>query len=183
MNPTTRARRLRRKSTWAEKALWRILRNQRLSNYKFRRQHPTGEYTLDFYCPEARLAIETDGMGHGHPERRLEDEARDEFLRGQGILVKRIWNSQLRRQPEVVRVTLWQLLQERVPHPGNVKPVHRITSRVIEPDRYTEGTPHPSPLPVGRGEGVRVVGDQNVHRGRARCRVSGGEGDPRRRAT
>ena len=56
-----RARRLRLKSTWAEKVLWRMVRNERFAGYKFRRQHPFGAYTLDFYCAEARLVVETDG--------------------------------------------------------------------------------------------------------------------------
>ena len=160
MNVVTRARQLRRKATWAEKALWRILRNERFSGYKFRRQQPAGDFTLDFYCPEARLALEVDGIGHGHPERRIEDERRDEFLSSRGILVKRIWNSQLRGQLKPVREVLWQLLQERAPHPGNVKPARRVTPRVLNPDLDSAGTPHPIPLPVRRGEGVRsaVVG-------------------------
>jgi very-short-patch-repair endonuclease len=31
---------------------------------KFRRQHPLGIYTADFYCAEARLVIEVDGTHH-----------------------------------------------------------------------------------------------------------------------
>ena len=100
MNEIPRARQLRRKQTWAEKALWRLLRDRRFSGYKFRRQHPLGDYYLDFYCAEARLALETDGFGHGFPDQQRHDAQRDEFLRAQGILVKRIWNWQLRRQLE-----------------------------------------------------------------------------------
>ena len=150
MDPIARARRLRRKQTWAEKALWRLLRDRRFSGYKFRRQHPLGEYYLDFYCAEARLVLETDGFGHGFPDQQRHDARRDEFLRSQGIVVKRIWNWQLRRQLEWVRYNLWKLLQERVPHPGNTQPARPVTSRVLSPDKPT---PHPSPLPVRRGEG------------------------------
>ena len=142
-----RARRLRLKSTWAEKVLWRMLRNERFAGYKFRRQHPYEAYTLDFYCAEARLVVEADGGGHGHPARQCHDVARDAFLRSQGILVKRIWNSQLRREPQVVRDNLWILLQERAPHPGNVKPARRVTSRVLDPDRPSAKTPHPALSP------------------------------------
>ena len=52
------ARALRQQRTWAEKLIWRWLRNRRFSAYKFRRQHPAGSYFLDFYCEEARLSIE-----------------------------------------------------------------------------------------------------------------------------
>ena len=138
----SRARQLRRKQTWAEKALWRLLRDRRFSGYKFRRQHPLGDYYLDFYCAEARLVLETDGFGHGHPNQQKHDAQRDEFLRSHGILVKRIWNWQLRRQLEWVRYNLWKLLQERAPHPGNVPPIRRVTSRVLNPD-----LPAPDPIP------------------------------------
>jgi very-short-patch-repair endonuclease len=143
MEPVSRARLLRRKQTWAEKALWRLLRDHRFSGYKFRRQHPLGRYYLDFYCAEARLVLETDGFGHGFPGQQKHDAQRDEFLRSQDIVVKRIWNWQLRRQLEWVRYNLWKLLQERAPHPGNVPPARRVTSRVLNPD-------HPPSAPVLR---------------------------------
>ena len=147
-----RVRRLRKKSTWAERALWRMLRSGRFAGYKFRRQHPYGEYILDFYGAEARLVLETDGGGHGHPTKQLRDANRDAFLQSHGILVKRIWNSQLKREPQVVRDSLWSLLQQRAPHPGNAKPAKRVTSRVLVPDL-------PDPLrPAGRLDaGVRTL--------------------------
>ena len=149
-----RARNLREKSSWAEKLLWRMLRNERFSGYKFRRQHPFGPYTLDFYCAEARLVVETDGFQHGHPAQQKHDAERDAFLASHGIVVKRIWNWRLRREPQVVRDNLWTLLQERAPHPGNVKPAKRVTSRVLNPDRPTTKTPHPALSP---SDGERVT--------------------------
>ena len=124
-----------------------MLRDQRFAGYKFRRQHPIGIYTLDFYCAEARFALETDGFGHGHPARQCRDAERDAFLKSQGILVKRVWNSQLRREAHVLRENIWLLLQERAPHPGNVRPEKRVTSRVLNPDRVTGKTPHPTLSP------------------------------------
>ena len=154
VNPVSASRQLRKRQAWAEKALWRLLRDRRFSGYKFRRQHPVGEYSLDFYCAEARLALEADGFGHGFPGQQQHDAKREEFLRSQGILVKRIWNWQLRRELEWVRHNLWKVLQERAPHPGNVPPARRVTSRVLDPDRVT---PHPDPLPVRRGEGEQAT--------------------------
>lgn len=46
-----------------EVLLWRILR-QRQTGFRFRRQHPIGTWVLDFYCPEAKLGIEIDGISH-----------------------------------------------------------------------------------------------------------------------
>lgn len=148
-----RARTLRKKSSGAEKLLWRILRNERFSGYKFRRQHPFGKYTLDFYCAEARVVLETDGFQHGHPAQQQHDAERDAFLAQHGIVVKRIWNWRLRKEPQVVRDNLWLLLQERAPHPGNVKPARRVTSRVLNSDRPTTKTPHPALSP---SDGERV---------------------------
>jgi very-short-patch-repair endonuclease len=152
----TRARILRKKSSWAEKLLWRMLRNERFSGYKFRRQHPFGIYTLDFYCAEARLVVETDGFQHGHPSQQQHDAKRDTFLANHGIVVKRIWNWRLKNEPQFVRDNLWMLLQERAPHPGNVKPAKRVISRVLNPDRPTTKTPHPA-LSPSDGERVSVT--------------------------
>ena len=157
-----RARTLRKKSSWAEKLLWRMLRNERFSGYKFRRQHPFGEYTLDFYCAEARLVLETDGFQHGHPEHQRHDAKRDAFLASHGIVVKRIWNWRLKKEPQVVRDNLWMQLQERAPHPGNVKPVRRVTSRVLNPDLPATKTPHPALSPSdGERVAARTVADKS----------------------
>ena len=54
-------RQLRKRMTDAEQRLWRALRRKQLANFKFRRQHPFGDYIIDFVCLEAMLAIEVDG--------------------------------------------------------------------------------------------------------------------------
>jgi len=111
------ARTLRKRDTWAEKLLWQMLRDRRFSEYKFRRQHIFASYILDFFCLEARLNIELDGGGHGHPEQRAIDVVRDAELEAEGIKVLRFWNSRLRREKQSIRDTIWQALQERAPHP------------------------------------------------------------------
>ena len=58
------ARRLRRVATAPEKRLWSRLRNRQLAGLKFRRQEPICGRVVDFFCAEARLAIELDGSGH-----------------------------------------------------------------------------------------------------------------------
>jgi len=47
--------------TAAEEMLWQLLRNKQVNNFKFRRQHPLGNYIADFYCHEAKVVIELDG--------------------------------------------------------------------------------------------------------------------------
>jgi very-short-patch-repair endonuclease len=56
---------LRNEATDAEKALWKVLRCRQVSALKFRRQHPFGDYILDFVCLEKKLVIEVDGGQHG----------------------------------------------------------------------------------------------------------------------
>ena len=47
--------------TDAEKALWKGPRCRQVSDLKFRRQHPFGDYIVDFVCLEDKLVIEVDG--------------------------------------------------------------------------------------------------------------------------
>src|SRR5437016_13613566 len=74
------ARQLRKKSIDAEKRLWRLLRDRRFNEFKFRRQYACGIYYLDFYCTLAKLAVELGGGGHGFPDQRARDEKRNQFL-------------------------------------------------------------------------------------------------------
>ena len=117
MADTQRARQLRQIETWAEKLMWRWLRDRRFSDYKFRRQHPIGNYYLDFFCEEAQLNIELDGGQHGFPEQQKHDLEREQFLQSRGIKTLRFWNSQLRRNAQVIRDSIFHELQIRAPHP------------------------------------------------------------------
>ena len=117
MADTELARQLRQTETWAEKLMWRWLRDRRFSGYKFRRQHPTGKYYLDFFCEEAELNIELDGSRHGFPDQRKHDEEREKLLKSLGIKTLRFWNSQLRRDAQTIRDTIFNELQSRAPHP------------------------------------------------------------------
>ena len=97
--------------------MWSWLRGRRFSDYKFRRQHPIGGYSLDFFCEEARLSIELDGSGHGYPSQQQHDSQRTAYLASLGIKELRFWNSHLRRDSESIRDTIFHALQERAPHP------------------------------------------------------------------
>src|SRR5580693_7555322 len=97
MATINRARQLRKEQTWAEKLVGRWLRDRRFNGYKFRRQHAVGDYYLDFFCEEARLNIEIDGLRHGFPEAQAHDAKREAYLKSCGIKTLRFWNSHLRR--------------------------------------------------------------------------------------
>jgi very-short-patch-repair endonuclease len=133
MNAIARARSLRRAMPEAQRRMWRLLRDRRFAGYKFRREHPLGRYTLDFYCAEAKLSLELDGGQHGFPEEHHRDEEKEKYLLSRGILTKRFWNWQVRREPEVVKQNLWLLLQERAPHPENVPATAEARSRSWPP--------------------------------------------------
>ena len=85
----SRARQLRREMTLPEGLIWRELR-KRPAGLKFRRQHPSGAYVLDFYCSDARLVIEIDGAAHDFGERPQLDTARDAWFSRNGIATLRI---------------------------------------------------------------------------------------------
>jgi very-short-patch-repair endonuclease len=82
-----RARELRRTPTPPEYRLWLLLR-QRPDGLKFRKQHPLGPFTVDFYCPARRL-VEVDGDSHGMGDNPVRDRRRDLWLRDQGLRVLR----------------------------------------------------------------------------------------------
>jgi very-short-patch-repair endonuclease len=73
----------------AEIALWLALRG-RPEGLKFRRQHPSGPFTADFYCHEARLVVEVDGTAHDYGDRPARDASRDRWFEARGIAVKRV---------------------------------------------------------------------------------------------
>ena len=84
-----RARKLRSEMSLPETVLWGELR-KRPGGHKFRRQHPAGDYVLDFYCAKARLDIEVDGWVHDNAAAAERDRNRSLFLRSQGIATTRI---------------------------------------------------------------------------------------------
>ncbi|MCH8225872.1 MAG: endonuclease domain-containing protein [Chloroflexi bacterium] len=89
------ARRLRQRPTGAEEILWGCLRNRQTTGAKFRRQHPLGRYIADFYCQDARLAIELDGGIHECLAQAEYDAIRQEELEQRGVKVLRIKNAEV----------------------------------------------------------------------------------------
>ena len=83
------ARKLRSEMSLPEVLLWRVLRT-RPGGFKFRRQHPAGQYVLDFYCAAVRLAVEVDGAAHEGDAATKRDSRRSDFLRSQHVATLRI---------------------------------------------------------------------------------------------
>ncbi|MBD2315272.1 DNA methyltransferase [Phormidium tenue] len=103
-----RARELRQKQTPAEKVLWECLRDRRLFEAKFRRQHNIGQYIADFYCHEAKLVIELDGDIHQNQQER--DSDRDQWMKSHGFNVIRFSNQAILDHPEETLTQISSLL-------------------------------------------------------------------------
>ncbi len=109
-----RARRMRKALNGPELGLWMRLRKCQLGGFRFRRQHPIGPYILDFYCPQARLAVEIDGDSHGTGDREAHDARRDAWLLEQGIVTFRIAADSV-KDPDEAAATILGVLQRHAP--------------------------------------------------------------------
>ena len=87
------ARRLRKEQTAEERIVWSRLRNRGLMNLKFRRQHVIEGFIVDFYCHEARLAVEIDGKIH--EKQKDYDMARQALIEEKGVRFVRITNEEV----------------------------------------------------------------------------------------
>ena len=104
------AKRQRRNMSLPETLLWQRLR-RRPCGIGFRRQHPIGDYVLDFYCATAKLAIEVDGIAHDMGDRPQRDEIRTAWLEAQGLRVVRIAAREVLRDPDEIAQALVLLCQ------------------------------------------------------------------------
>jgi very-short-patch-repair endonuclease len=110
------ARELRSNATYAERCLWRHLRNRHLGEYRFRRQQPIAGYVVDFVCTRARLIVEIDGGQHADDV--LYDLERTRDLARCGFRVIRFWNHEVLRETEAVLVSILGALIQACPHPS-----------------------------------------------------------------
>ena len=95
-----------------EGLLWKRLRNRQFDDFWIRRQHPIGPYILDFYCDEAKLAIEVDGHSHGTEDRPERDARRDAWLEVRGIRTLRLRAQLVLSDMDVALATLRAALSD-----------------------------------------------------------------------
>ena len=88
------AEELRQNMTKPELMLWEFLKSKPL-RYKFRRQHPIGNYVLDFYCHKLRISIEVDGAYHLTQDQKTSDAERTAYLKSVGITEYRFTNEEI----------------------------------------------------------------------------------------
>jgi ring-1,2-phenylacetyl-CoA epoxidase subunit PaaD len=112
-----RARELRRNRTTAERRLWWELRELKQVGFKFRQQVPIDHYIVDFACLSKRFIVEVDGGTHSADEKNARDKRREQYLRGQGFRVLRVWNSEVRENIDGVMDTIVDALGPPPPSP------------------------------------------------------------------
>ena len=105
------ARENRKEMTDAEQWLWEHLRT--IPEFRFRRQHPIGDYIVDFVCLRLNLIIEVDGAYHNEPQQQEEDAIRSEYLREQGFIILRFKNEEVLYDTETVIQTINKEIQQR----------------------------------------------------------------------
>ena len=118
MNPVEFARLRRQMADEFERLMWQLLRNRQRCNQKFRREHPLGIYTADFYCVQAKLVVEVDGASHQSDEAQQYDSVRDQWMKEQGIRVLRFTCDQVERETQRVLAEIDKSLQENPSPPA-----------------------------------------------------------------
>jgi len=107
------AREQRRQANEFSNDVWDLLRNRRLANAKFRREHPIGIYTVDFVCLKLKLIVEVDGKDHFTSEGKRRDQRRDCYLRNEGYEVLRIAGFRVTQDRSAVRTEIETSVKER----------------------------------------------------------------------
>ena len=107
-----KAREFRKAMTPPERRLWNVLKT-RPDGLKFRKQHEHGPYYLDFFCYEAALAVEVDGMVHELGANPQRDERRDAWLAGRGIRTVRVRATDVRDNLEGVVTYIVEACRQR----------------------------------------------------------------------
>lgn len=107
-----KAKLLRRALTPPEARLWLLLKGRKLGGLQWRKQHPIGPYILDFFCGEAQLCVEVDGMSHEFTMTR--DDRRDTWLVERGIETFRVPAEAVRVTPEAVLAHILDAAHARI---------------------------------------------------------------------
>ena len=105
------ARLLRKNQTKEERHLWFDF--LRYCKPRFRRQEIISNYILDFFCHEAKLAIELDGSQHFDSKALDYDAKRTAYLEGLGITLVRFPNSDIQNNFRGVCDRILFLLADR----------------------------------------------------------------------
>ncbi|MBS0477153.1 MAG: DUF559 domain-containing protein [Proteobacteria bacterium] len=107
--------------TLPEALLWRELKGSP-GGIRFRKQHPAGDYILDFFCARANLAIEIDGIAHDMGDGPQRDKKRDAWLAIHRIDVLRIPTRDVLADPGRVAEGILAMVADRLERFGKTVP-------------------------------------------------------------
>ena len=145
------AKKLRQNMTFSEVKLWNELKNGKMMGYDFDRQRPIGNYIVDFYCKDLKLALEVDGITHLDERVILKDEIRQDELEMLGVNFLRFDALLIVNKVESVLKEIETWITENESRNGVVEFVKR--KRMQNP---------PLPLPGGDANTQLPVGDANT---------------------
>jgi very-short-patch-repair endonuclease len=117
-NTFEKAHLLRNNMTEAETLLWDKLKNKNLK-VKFRRQHPIGNFIVDFYCHDLKLVIEIDGGIHLRKEINEYDKGRSHDIEKYGIMILRFTNDEIFSDLTKVMARILRVITESEPPEGH----------------------------------------------------------------
>ena len=86
------AKKFRKTPTNSENKVWKLIKNNKLNNIKFRRQHPIWRYIADFYSEELKLILELDWKIHDNINNKEYDDERDNLLKNYWFKILRLKN-------------------------------------------------------------------------------------------
>ena len=114
------ARTLRKNMTDSELKLWSRIRRKQLHGLQFYRQRPIGNFIVDFYCPQAQLVLEVDGLQHmdSRSPRVRKDCYRNSYLKQQGIKVLKFDNLQVLNHLDAVIEKISWVMASRISFRG-----------------------------------------------------------------
>ena len=131
-------RALRKSMPSAEVILWQSIRREQLGGFKFRRQYSVGSYVIDFFCAEAKLAIEVDGESHYVEGAKEKDDRRQQIIEGFGIRFLRFTNPDVYDNLDGVLETIYSTLKEIV---GRREPSQPLPTSPSKGEESEGGSP------------------------------------------
>ncbi|MDP9230002.1 MAG: chorismate synthase [Bacteroidota bacterium] len=133
----------RRNATEAEDKLWQEVRNRKINDYKFRRQHPIAGYIPDFVCLEKKLVVEIDGDYHHEEEQKKYDALRATWLKENNYQLIRFTNEQVLEKMSWVLEEIRKVLLSEGDSPSPLE--RELEGEEKGKTLLSEGSP-PSPL-------------------------------------
>lgn len=80
--------------------LWSELDAKRFLGYEFCQQHPIGNFVIDFYCAELKLAIEIDSISQNFNYNK--ERERQQIIEQHGIKFLRFTDNEIKKNMESV---------------------------------------------------------------------------------